>query len=165
MRSSLAVIMAVAVGAAGTIVSPSVDASTLTRPASVAHVDTESEAEHSVVNAISYDIQADRFLVSEEKAADLGFGSDRIQAFQQNFNELSPQESRELAELIGIDVSALRQQRAVPVVVVAIASFIGGAAASEIISQVTNWGVSGACRNLEGRWDAFDNFCRSNGHV
>lgn len=37
--------------------------------------------------------------------------------------------------------------------------------ANEVASPVTNWGISGACRNLEGRWNAFDDFCRSNGHI
>lgn len=117
------------------------------------------------MEVIDYDIYQDRFVVSVERATELGYTPEDVQRFQVNFDEMKPQQARQLAELLGIDVTALRQQRAIPVAVVAIASFIGGAAAHEIVSQVTNWGVSGACRNLEGRWNAFDEFCRSNGHI
>ncbi len=118
-----------------------------------------------ISQAVYYDLRNDSFGVSDSRASELGYSADEVRQFQQNLAELAPQESRELAQIIGIDVESLKKQRAVPAVIWAIALFIGGSAADEIISQVTNWGVSGACRNLAGSWDAFDDFCRSNGHI
>lgn len=122
-------------------------------------------ANTGISHAVYYDLRSDSFEVSDSRASELGYSADEIQQFQQNLAELTSQESRELAEVIGIDVESLKMQRAIPAIVWVIAGFIGGAAADEIIGQVTNWGVSGACRNLAGSWDAFDDFCRSNGHL
>lgn len=105
------------------------------------------------------------FGVSEDTAADLGYSPAEITEFNQNLAELTPGQSQELAGILGIDVVAESPFRAVPALIWVIAGVVGGAAADEIIGQVTNWGVSGACRNLEGNWSAFDDFCRSNGHI
>lgn len=115
--------------------------------------------------AVYYNPAKTEFGVSEDTAADLGYSPAEITEFNQNLAELTPGQSQELAGILGIDVVAESPFRAVPAVIWVIAGVVGGAAADEIIGQVTNWGVSGACRNLEGNWSAFDDFCRSNGHI
>lgn len=126
---------------------------------------SETTERQSISQAVYYDLRTDGFIVSEEEALALGYTNSEVAQFQKNLAALGPEESRELASIIGLDTESLKKQRAVPLVVKAIAVFLGGSAADEIIGQVTNWGVSGACRNLAGNWGAFDDFCRSNGHI
>lgn len=121
--------------------------------------------QQSVSSAVYYDFRNDQFGTSETSALRLGFSPEEISTFRNNLGKLAPSESRALPEASGLDVESLRSENAVPAIVWAIAGFLGGAAADELISQVWNWGISGACRNLEGNWNVFDDFCRSNGHI
>lgn len=128
--------------------------------------DTENVARtQNIADTVYFDLRNESFGVDVEHAERIGFTQAEIDAANGNLRKMSNAEAVELAETIGLDVAALRMQRAVPLVIKGIASAVGVAAGEEIISQVTNWGVSGACRNLEGRWAAFDDFCRSNGHI
>ncbi|WP_146183382.1 hypothetical protein [Corynebacterium liangguodongii] len=126
---------------------------------------TSSDSAPSVSSAVYYELENDSFEISRPVAQSLGYRESEIHRFEGNLSALTPAESRQLAEVLGLNIQASKEQRAVPAVIWVIAAAIGGAAADEIIGQVTNWGIGSACRNLNGRWGTFDDFCRSNGHV
>lgn len=127
---------------------------------------TSTKAERSIVPAVYYEPSAQRFGIHSTRAEHLGYSSLEVERLQSNLDELTAEESVGLAEILGLnEYIATQQERAIPVFVWAMAAVLGQVAVDTIVSQITNWGISGACRNLEGRWNEFYDFCRSNGHI
>ncbi|SDR71133.1 hypothetical protein SAMN04488539_0119 [Corynebacterium timonense] len=167
MRSTLVSITTILTLAASSLAPAHAQAAHAQAPnaPSVAQSSATTDQDSAIARAVYYDLREDRFGIFHEAAQSLGYSAEQIRAFERNLAELSPDESRQLATVIGLDVEAIKQQRAIPAVIAAIAGFVGGALGSEIIGQVANWGVATACQNLNGFSGAFDDFCRSNGHI
>lgn len=130
-------------------------------PATVAAPDT---AAANVVDHTYYDFATHRLFVDPAGAISAGFTPEEVETFNANFSELGAAETDELLEIIGVNISHIRQPR-IPQIILGIAAVVGGALAGELVSQVANHGIAAACRNFQGNIDLFDNFCRDNGHI
>ncbi|WP_270346314.1 hypothetical protein [Lactococcus petauri] len=84
---------------------------------------------------------------------------------EQQYNEVKEVEKRIDEEFSGSG----KQQRLASLVVAAIAAikaaaiFIGAAVANQLISYVTNWGVSKFCKNYRNKHSLIKSFCAANG--
>ncbi|WP_270327203.1 hypothetical protein [Lactococcus petauri] len=78
---------------------------------------------------------------------------------EQQYNEVKEVEKRIDEEFSGSG----KQQRLAPLVVAAIAAIKAAAIANQLISYVTNWGVSKFCKNYRNKHSLIKSFCAANG--
>lgn len=55
--------------------------------------------------------------------------------------------------------------RAIPLILIPIAKFLGGGVESVIITEVTLYRIAKACENLEDNYGLFDDFCENRGYI
>lgn len=99
-----------------------------------------------------------------------GLDSQDAERYAHNVESLASAQVLELITLLGANVEDLTAHResgvttyALPAILVPVLAVVGTAAADAIIQAVVNWGLSGACSALQGKFGPFDSFCRANG--
>ncbi|MGM0890738.1 MAG: hypothetical protein ACQEW5_28405 [Bacillota bacterium] len=65
----------------------------------------------------------------------------------------------------GVDLESDIQQGIIPVILIPIAQYLIGAVGAAIIYEVTVYGISKACKSLEGKYDFFTDFCKTRGYI
>lgn len=134
-----------------------------------------TELSQEEINAISsgayYNTQTELYEYNENVAIDNGAKEEHAQAMGEFLENMSKQDVKELNQTIGFSASETGDNdggistQAVPAVLIPIAAFLGGAAGTVIVTQVTLYGISKACQNLEGDYNFFDDFCEDRGFI
>lgn len=133
-----------------------------------AEVFEENFPEEAFVEALRYNTVTGKYELDEKTALAYGASPESIQQFTQNLDNMSAEDIELLNEVIDFtpntsepptDVST----RAIPAILIPVLKVVGTGAASAIVGAVTKWGISGACKNLKGKYEKFDSFCVANG--
>lgn len=122
----------------------------------------------AISNATFYNVQTKKIELDVEAA--LAAGADKAATSQMNemYQSMTEQQVQDFLDLIGYEAPVVEHgpsPRALPAVLIPIASFLGGAVGSVIIGEVMQYGIAKACQNLEGEYDFFTDFCKTRGYI
>ncbi|SNZ15443.1 hypothetical protein SAMN05421503_2634 [Terribacillus aidingensis] len=158
----LSILMFVVVFTVGTVF-------TSTAPVAAEDQSLSDEHREALASGAYYNPATGLYVYDLEVAINNGAPEAQAKNVKEFLESLSQEEVSQFNELIGFDPSAYQGEGeysiAIPPVIIAIASFIGGAAASKLLDEVANYGIKKACQNLQGNWSLFDDYCQTNGHV
>ena len=132
------------------------------------------ELSESEINAIAsgayYNQKTGLYVYDEDIAIENGAKVEHANAMGAFLESLSKEDVEKLNQEINFDPKAGYDGdgvsiQAIPLVLIPIAKFLGGAAGAAIIAEVTLYGIAKACENLEGKYGFFDDFCETRGHI
>lgn len=124
-------------------------------------------SENAIAEALFYDTSTGKYVFDEEAALALGADSGSVRDASAIFQNMSVKEVSEFNRVIGFTPPSFESgpnygARALPALLIPVLKAVGVGAATAIVNSVTKWGLSGACKKLQGRYSKFDSYCKSN---
>lgn len=124
-----------------------------------------------VAESVYYNTQTKKYEFDSEFALSNGLTENEVNNAEMFFESLSVTDVEKMNKEIGFDENLVNQDTevfpsfvpAIPAILIPIAKYLAGTAGAVIIYHVITYGIIKACKNLEGDYWFFTDFCETNG--
>lgn len=120
-----------------------------------------------IAESVYYNVMTQKYEFDSEQALIDGLTKQETLNAETFFESMSVADVEEMNKVIGFDESEYKQEGDVeayfiPLVLIPIVKFLGGAAGAVIVFHVVTYGIAKACQNLKGKYWFFTDFCKTN---
>ncbi|UEX90394.1 hypothetical protein [Staphylococcus ratti] len=136
-----------------------------------AHSNSINEKQiNTIQNSLRYDIQNEKYAFNTEYAVNNGLTQNQAENLKIYFESMNEEQIEKFNQQIGLkpDLNSNKNEgpstRIAPALA-AVLGVIGGAVATKLLDEIMNYGIKKTCQSNKGKWEAFDDYCSTNGHL
>ncbi|MDG4943911.1 hypothetical protein [Staphylococcus agnetis] len=122
-----------------------------------------------IQESLKYNVQTEKYVFNSDLAKKKGLNDKQAANLKNFFESMNSKEIKAFNKEIGFapDLKSLENSKnpQIAPVLAGIIGAIGGALAAKLMDEIMNYGIAKTCQKNKGKNAAFDDYCKTNGHI